>query len=157
MDIRSDGSTNVGTVDIAAQKKLQNLYGTELLNYLTGCKKYTKPLFYLASLGSLMAKEFLGYSFTTPYADADNIARNLKISADIMEQLRFQPGMVTNFFATDVFVNTTAPKFTGVPFVSGNEGTLTMLIIGARRVDDEFFFLLQTWDACNQFVEVSAE
>ena len=156
MDIRSDGSANVGSVDIAAHMQLSELYGEELLKYLTG-KKHTMPLFYFAALGTLDVQRLLCLTFNRPYADEKLFAGNLNTAALIMEQVQFQPGMVTKFTVSSAFVESPLVSFTGLPAFVGGENAHAMLIIGARRAGDNYFFLLQNWHARKQFLEVSAE
>lgn len=157
MDIRSDGSANVGSVDITAHMQLSELFGEELLKYLTGKKKHKMPLFYFAALGTLDVQRLLCLTFNRPYADEQLIAGNLHTAALIMEQLQFQPGMVTKFTVSSSFVESSLVSFTGLPVFGGGESAHAMLIIGARRAGDNYFFLLQNWHARKQFLEVSAE
>jgi hypothetical protein len=154
MDIRSAGNVNVGSVDLTAYMQLSELRGEDLLNYLTR-KRHIKPLFYFASLGRLDHTNFIRLSFQLPFEG--HLSANLLVAAEIMDQVTTQPGMVTDFVATQPFTRSTLASFAGKPTFAGTEGVHTMLIVGARHVGDAYYFLLQNWYNEKQFVEVSAE
>lgn len=154
MDIRSTGNVNVGSVDLTAHMQLRLLRGEELLNYLTG-KRHIKPLFYFASLARVNHTVLIRLSFQLPFED--HLAANLLVAAELMDQVRIQPGMVTEFVTTQPFTRSSLVSFTGQPTFAGTEGARAMLIVGARRVGDAYYFLLQNWYSEKQFVEVSAE
>ena len=86
-----------------------------------------------------------------------------KICAEIMDELRSYPALVSNFKVSPEFHETAGVSFDGTHDLDTNcKGMHSMLLIGARREVDvggdiKYFFLLQNWWAERFFIEVSAE
>jgi hypothetical protein len=79
-----------------------------------------------------------------------------KFWESMMVELQSRPVLLSNFTVRDSFQSSVAVSFNTFNRDEKEVGQHAMLIVGGRKSEDEYYFLLQNWWSGRYFIEVSS-
>eukprot|EP01035_Chromulina_nebulosa_P036740 gene36740-49533_t len=99
----------------------------------------------------------LGLKTTLKVVKSPTEIRYKEDCEELFEMIQSRPALVSSFRVDSDFYNSSKITFSGVVDEQSFIGLHAMILIGMRRVNGDYYFLLQNWWEGRYFIEVSAE